>query len=97
MNAIAPYLSRLIATAVAFGASWLAQRLGIVLDEETQTQITTAGVLVILAVFQTIYVLVHKFVSRFTNPTDAAKGHLSTPEKLVATAHEESRPYPTRP
>lgn len=84
MSALRPFLARLIASAVAGIAAWLAARWTIELDSDSQQQITAAVVVLAMAVAQwvgtTAYGVVHRVLNKRLNPGDAASSHLATAE-----------------
>lgn len=90
LNALRPFLARIIASAVAGLAAWLAAHWTIELDADARQQITEAGLVLALAVAQwigtTVYGLVHRALSKRLNPGDAASSHLAAVEQRE-TAH----------
>jgi hypothetical protein len=77
---IRPILSRVVGLAVASLVTWLATKYGIVVPEDAKTQITEGTVVALMALFGTVYALVHRGVSIQTNPTDAAKPSVAKSE-----------------
>ena len=69
---IRPYLSRIIAGGVTALTAFLASKLGVVLSPDDQATLTQGGVVLLIALTQPLYGLVHKFLDRWINPTDAA-------------------------
>lgn len=79
LDSLRPILGRLIGMAVGSLAVWLSSKLGIVLSSDDQAKITEAGVIFSMALFTTIYALVHKAVDHKINPLDSASPGLASP------------------
>jgi uncharacterized membrane protein (DUF441 family) len=81
MDLLRPYLSRLIAAALAGLVTWLAGK-GIALDDTSVHTLTEAGVVVALTVFQALYAIIHRTIDKKVNPGDAASSHIAAASKL---------------
>lgn len=90
LNALRPFLARIIASAVAGLAAWLAAHYTIELDTDAQQQVTEGALVLALAIAQwlatTVYGVVHRALSKRLNPGDAASSHLAAVEQRE-TAH----------
>ena len=64
---LAPMLSRVATLGMIALAAWLAERFGIIIDQETQQHVVEF--VVVLA----LYAIGHRLMSRKTNPSDTAK------------------------
>lgn len=80
MNAISPFLGRLVAIFLAWVCGHLADRYHIFVSTEQQAQLADMIVNVI-AGFLTVYAVSHKWMNKFINPGDAASSHLAAEEK----------------
>lgn len=70
-------LGRLIGAAVAGLATFLMSKWGIMLDPDTQAQVTEQGVIFLMVIFTAIYSIVHKVVNKKLNPGDTASATLA--------------------
>lgn len=68
INALRPFFARFAASIVAGLAVWLGSTFGIELSNEDTEAISAAAITVMFVV----YSIVHKLVSKWTNPGDAA-------------------------
>lgn len=75
------YGARLIAGWVAALAAWLLAHYGVTLDADTQAHFVEATIGMMLAVFGTVYPLLHKYINKHINPGDAATSRLIDVEK----------------
>ena len=80
MDFLRPILARLIASAVAGLAVYLAQRWNIILDADAQGHLIESSLWVVLTVFSVIYSMVHKGINWKINPLDGAKPTVSSPD-----------------
>lgn len=80
------FLSRIIAAWVAGLASWLLAKYGVTIDANNQTEIVGHIVGIIIPLGTTIYAVVHRLLSKFFNPGDAASKHLA--ERETAETHQ---------
>ena len=87
---IRPVLSRVVGLVVASLVTWLATKYGIVVPESAKTQLTETGVVALMAVFGTVYALVHRGVSIRTNPTDAAKPSVAASDTAEIKAESKA-------
>jgi small basic protein len=76
MDAIRPFLSRIIAGWIAALIVFLNAKFGVTLDGDTQAAILTLG----LGLFSTIYSIAHRLIDKKLNPGDAASSHLAVKE-----------------
>lgn len=85
MNALRPFLSRLISPLISTFATWLSVRWAIELDAASQQQITAAVLVIAITVGnyvgQTVNNVVHRLIDKRLNPGDAASSHLAEKEK----------------
>lgn len=72
-----PIFSRLIGTWVAALAVWLAAHFNIVIPESAQEQIISGFIVLLVAISQTIYVLIHRTIDAHVNPKDIASPTLA--------------------
>ncbi len=86
-----PIAARLAGVVVALLATWLASKFGVIIPEDTKGQITESTVVLIMAVFTTIYALVHKAVSVKTNPADAASPSMAQEGKAEQKAMDQTK------
>lgn len=84
INSLRPYLSRLIAPFIAAVIVWLATK-GIDLPEDAAGHLTELAVIVLLAIFQIIYAVIHKTIDKKVNPQDAAGVNEAVEGKLMAS------------
>lgn len=78
MDVLRPYLSRIIAPIITFFLAWVAQKTGIVLDNEA---ITESTVLLLVPILFVVNGIIHKTLDKTFNPGDAASSHLAVSEK----------------
>lgn len=83
MNALTPYISRIIAAIVGWALLQLGARYGIIVSSETQAQIVEVISNAVLG-FTLIYVGSHKTLDKWFNPGDAASSHIAASEKILA-------------
>lgn len=77
LDRLRPYASRVIAAWVGAGAAYLETRYGVILDPNTKANLVIGG----LAVYGTIYPIVHRVLDKKWNPGDAASTHQIVAEK----------------
>ena len=82
MNALRPFLSRLLATPIAALVAWLAAK-GMEVDEQTAEAFRTTALFLLMGVFQLVYSLVHRTVDKKVNPGDAATTSRAVEEKYI--------------
>lgn len=66
------FISRIIAGPIAALVAWLAG-FGLEVGADFETALTETATLLILAVALPLYGVVHRWIDRFANPSDAAK------------------------
>jgi hypothetical protein len=81
INALRPFLSRIIGWAVAGLCGWLAVRFGVSIDTDTQTELVVALVGVVIPLMGGVASVVHRLVDKRLNPGDAASSHLAVVER----------------
>ena len=74
---IRPIFSRVVGTWVAAGAVWLAAHYNVIIPESAQEQIISTFLILIIALVQTIYALVHRAIDVHINPKDIASPTLA--------------------
>ncbi len=77
LDRLRPYASRVIAAWVASLAAYVETKYGIVLDPDTKANLAVGAI----AVYGTIYPIVHRLLDKKWNPGDAASAHQAVAEK----------------
>lgn len=85
MDALRPFLSRLLSPVISALAGYLLVHYGINFDKETQAQINEQLITWIIPLVLAIYGLVHRLFDKRFNPGDAASSHLAKQESAEAT------------
>lgn len=85
LNALRPFLSRLIAPFITAFLGYLALKFGIDFGADAAGNFTEYAVVVILAVFTAVSGVMHRLIDKKVNPGDAASSHLAATEKVEAT------------
>lgn len=78
INAIQLVLGRLLAAWIAALCIWLAARYNILIPDDAQVKIVAGALAVLMALFTTIYSLVHKWLDHHLNPADTAASVLNS-------------------
>ena len=81
LDALRPFIARLVGTFIAAISGWLVAK-GVEIDQETQAQLVNSLTLLLWPLMTVVYAVVHKVVSKWTNPGDAASSHLAVAEKI---------------
>lgn len=76
-NSLRPFLSRVIAAAIAGLCTWLASHWAVDIDQDTRAQLVDAIVAFLIPVFTVIYAVLHRIFDKWINPADAAGSHLA--------------------
>lgn len=76
-----PILARVLGAWIAAGCLWLAVHYNITIAPDEQSKVIEGGIIVLLAIFNTLYALIHKAISTKTNPADAASVPLAVKGK----------------
>lgn len=76
-NFIKTFAARLIGGLVASATAWLAVRYGLEVNADDQAKLVTDIVATLMTIYSVVYPLVHRTVSKKTNPGDAASSHLA--------------------
>jgi ATP/ADP translocase len=80
IDALRPFISRLLAALLAGVCTWLAVRFGFTIDAATQQQLVEAIVGVIVT-YMTLYAASHRVIDKRINPDDAASSHAAAAGK----------------
>lgn len=78
---IRPILARVLGAWIAAACLWLAVHYNITIAPDEQSKVVEAGIIVLLAIFNTLYALIHRAISVKTNPSDAATPSLAAKGK----------------
>lgn len=76
-SALQLVLGRLLAAWIAALCIWLAAKYGILIPDDSQVKIVAGTLAVIMALFTTVYSLVHKWLDHHLNPADTAASVLN--------------------
>lgn len=88
LDRLRPYASRVIAAWVGAGAAYVETRFGVILDPDTKANLVVGAV----AVYGTVYPIIHRLLDKKWNPGDAASTHQAVAEKAeVAAIKAESK------
>lgn len=79
------FLARVIAAWIAALAGFLLTKYGIEFSSEDQKLLVEHIVGIILPVMLTAYAVIHKLISKQTNPGDTASGHLAEAQATEAS------------
>lgn len=93
LDRLRPYASRVIAAWIASGAAYLETKYGIVLDPDTKANLVVGAI----AVFGTIYPIVHRLIDKKLNPGDAASAHQAVAEKIEVAERKDAAKTPNYP
>jgi hypothetical protein len=76
-----PIFSRIVGAWVAALAVWLAAHFHIILDETAQEQVISGFIVLLIALVQTIYAMIHRAIDVHFNPKDIASPTLAEKTK----------------
>lgn len=90
------FISRIVAAWVAGLASWLLVKFGIGISVEDQANVVEHLVGIIIPVGMTCYAIVHKLLSKRTNPGDAASSTLAASEASETSVLKARKDFTAR-
>lgn len=82
LNALRPFLSRILAPIITAGLAWAAIHWGINFGDDAAGHITEYAVVVLLALFSAVNAVIHKTIDKKVNPVDAATAPLAVAGKV---------------
>lgn len=82
LDAIRPFLARIVASLIVALAGWLTTHWGVDFTGLDSKELAENLVEWMLPLLLVVYSLVHRVLNKWINPGDAASGHLAGVEKL---------------
>lgn len=82
LDAIRPFLSRILAPIITAGLAFIAVKLGVTFGTDAAGHITEVAVVILVGIMQFVYGMLHRGIDKTVNPVDAASAPLATAGKI---------------